>query len=125
MKKQLLSKSLLALVAGLVLAACDDPQPTESVQQYEELKLDDYKTYVLYDLQNVLTSIGVDGLDAAVKTAVEAKYQEGKVAISAAESVTAAQAAFAAAKASMAEEIPLANGLNLSFQNQMQKKLKS
>ena len=111
--KKLLSKSLLALAAGLLLAGCVDPQQSSGPQEvaYEGISLDDYKTYILYDLQNVLTSIGVDQLDAAVKTAVETQYQAGRTAISAAESVTAAQEAYAAAKQAMAEEIPTANGV--------------
>ena len=127
--KKLLNKSLLLLVTGFALASCggtessvpsSEPSSTPStpsvedstpVQVGEGLTLDDYKAYVQYDLQNVLTSIGVDKLDASVKAGVEAAFEAGKTAINAAADVKAVQAAFANAKSAMAEEIPEANGL--------------
>lgn len=127
--KKLLNKSLLLLVTGFALASCggtessvpsSEPSSTPStpsvedstpVQVGEGLTLDDYKAYVQYDLQNVLTSIGVDKLDASVKAGVEAAFEAGKTAIDAATDVKGVQAAFANAKSAMAEEIPEANGL--------------
>ena len=121
--KKLLNKSLLLLVTGFALASCggtessvpssepstpSTPSVEDStpVQVGEGLTLDDYKAYVQYDLQNVLTSIGVDKLDASVKAGVEAAFEAGKTAINAAADVKAVQAAFANAKSAMAEEIP-------------------
>ena len=125
--KKLLNKSLLLLVTGFALASCGETSESVSsvpstpstpsvedstpVQVGEGLTLDDYKAYVQYDLQNVLTSIGVDKLDASVKAGVEAAFEAGKTAINAAADVKAVQAAFANAKSAMAEEIPEANGL--------------
>ena len=133
--KKLSKSSLLVLAAGLILAGCDIGKPSPSVQPtpstnpsvapsetlpevstpdvsaFEELTVEDYKAYVLYDLTNVLASIGIDSLDAEVKAQVEQAYEAGLVAVNAAESYAAAQAAFEAAKAEMASKIPFADGL--------------
>ena len=125
--KKLLNKSLLLLVTGFALASCGGAESSTPSEQpsvpsevtsstpaqttVEGLSLDDYKAYVLYDLQNVLTSIGVDKLDSTVKSAVESAFEAGKTAINAAADVKAVKAAFNNAKSAMAEEIPEANGL--------------
>ena len=148
--KNLLKKSLLVLVAGLVLSSCGQkptPEPTAepSTQPTVEptaqptvdptvaptvdptveptveptpvpgfetnaIALEDYKAYIMYDLAAVLTSLG-DQLSPELQAKVDAKFDEGLAAIEAATSHAAAQAAFSNAKAAIAEQIPLANGV--------------
>ena len=150
--KNLLKKSLLVLVAGLVLSSCGQkptPEPTveptaeptaqptveptaqpttqptveptqdpvdptveptqEPVIETNRIDLEDYKAYVMYDLAAVLASLGE--LDPELQAKVDAKFDEGLAAIEAAANHAAAQKAFAAAKAAMAEQIPFANGV--------------
>ena len=125
--KRFTKSCLLVLAAGLVLSGCDlgknsdqpSVNPTPSVTpstpvtpgSTELVEVDDYKAYVLYDLTSVLASIGVDSLDAEVKAKVENAYEAGIVAVNAAETHAAVSAAFEAAKAEMAKQIPYANGV--------------
>ena len=130
--KNLLKKSLLVLVAGLALGSCGDKpteqpseqpseqptteQPSQSVEQPTDvapeqgISLEDYKQYVQYDLAAVLAGLG-DELSPELQAKVDAQFDAGLAAIDAATTISAAQQAFADAKAAIANEIPLANGV--------------
>jgi len=106
---------LLVLSALLLVTGCDFGKDSSSSEEQPQgpaalLELDEYKAYIAKDLDNVKTSIG-ELKDATVSGNVNAAYQAGKTAINGAQSKADAEAAFATAKAAMANAIPLANGL--------------
>lgn len=121
MKNKFLKTTPLLLVALLAVAGCKNDQGTsgsaseggssssDSSGSYEQLELDEYKSYVKYDLANVKSSIG-ELTDSAVKTAVDKAYNDGVAAIEGATSVSAVTTAFETAKTNMAQAIPVANG---------------
>ena len=135
---KLLKKMLLVAVAGSLtvgLASCFEnnektpepvtPQPgtppVETPSQEEEYTVDNtiygvnYKTYLKFDLEAVLTSIGdldeVKAVSASAYDAVMAAYNNGQDAILNAADNEAAYAAFNAAKAAIIEALPKADGV--------------
>lgn len=96
----------MVFLFAFVLTACNK----EKEPPYEELKIEDYRTYILADLFQVKAGIG-DSISADVKAKVEEEYNKGVADINAAVDVKAALAAFDNAKAQIAEQIPLANGI--------------
>lgn len=115
MKKLIKKLASLAMVFAVVFAlfGCNRPgnqTPPEPTEDGRYLSLEDYKAYIKAELQTTLDSIG-DSLAAAVEEAVLNEYNKGVNAVSAAEDHKAVKEAAVAAKAAMANQIPLANGV--------------
>ncbi len=104
---------LCLLFVGVLAASCDfgggstdDPEPSGDVNE----ELEDYKGYVIDDLQYVLKGIEGQVSDTVYRRCVN-QEKSGEEAIKAAKSVKAVQSAFKTAKQAIANCIPLANGV--------------
>lgn len=103
-----LSVVCLALVFAFTLVACKEKDPT---YVREEVALEDYKAYILDDLNTYKESIGDLSDYASLEAGVAQAYQAGVAAIQSADSIKAVRTALSNAKSAIADVIPYADGI--------------
>ena len=111
--KKLVTLLLVFVMAATCFVGCkrDKDSSGNGTPTYDGYldSFEDHIQYLKHDLDNVMNAIGeVDGGEIDAK--IEAAYQAGLASLDAATSASDAAAKFAAAKAAMAECIPLADG---------------
>ena len=86
-----------------------DPDPSDYKAYADYIDIEDYKAYLVHDLDAVKEAIG--SVDATVDAAVKTAYDDGVAAINKAKSVVTVKDAYAKAAAKMADVVPVAEGL--------------
>ena len=86
-----------------------DPDPSDYNAYADYIDIEDYKAYLVHDLDAVKEAIG--SVDATVDAAVKTAYDDGVAAINKAKSVVTVKDAYAKAAAKMADVVPAAEGL--------------
>lgn len=100
----------ITAASGTARAECTVTVTNEAVDEDSYISVAEYRAYSKNDLDYLRTRISRGGVNTTVLANVDTALNAGKAAIDAAKTVSAVKSAVVAAKAAMAECIPLANG---------------